>query len=207
MEAARSVDLPELLTSLGYQVKRIGNYHTTKEMDSLRIRNRRTWFRYSENAGGDAITFLQHFCGKSFPEAVEYLLQFQGRARDSPIAPLPIKQKEKKPFALPPANSDQRRVFAYLRKRGIAAQVIQGFIQAGLLYEDAKYHNCVFVGRDGEGTPRFASKRGTASEEIPLCSVPACGEDSTRSIPSSFPHENRFAGFSRGPLGGKPFKG
>ena len=98
------------------------------------------WFRYSENVGGDTITFLRHFCGKSFPEAVEYLLQFQGRARDSPIVPLPVKQKEKKPFALPPANSDQRRVFAYLRKRRIAAQVIQGFVQAGLLYEGTKYH-------------------------------------------------------------------
>ncbi len=40
----------------------------------------------------------------------------------------------------------------------------------------------------------------TASDEIPLRSVPACGEDSICSIPSSFPHENRFAGFSRGPL-------
>ena len=32
-------------------------------MDSLRIKNRRTWFRYSEGVGGDAITFLQRFCG------------------------------------------------------------------------------------------------------------------------------------------------
>ena len=52
-------------------------------------------------------------------------------------------------------------MFAYLRKRGIASQVIRDFIQAGLLYEDAEHHNCVFVGRDGSGQPRFASKRGT----------------------------------------------
>lgn len=31
----------------------------------------------------------------------------------------------------------------------------------GLLYEDAKYHNCVFVGRDGTGKVVFAAKRGT----------------------------------------------
>ena len=84
MEIAKETDLPELLESLGYQVRRIGRYHTTKEMDSLRIKNRRTWFRYSEGVGGDAITFLQQFCGKSFPEAVEYLLDYHGRARDSP---------------------------------------------------------------------------------------------------------------------------
>ena len=58
MQTARETDLPELLTHLGYQVKRIGRYHTTAEMDSLRIKDRRTWFRYSQGIGGDAITFL-----------------------------------------------------------------------------------------------------------------------------------------------------
>ena len=41
----------------------------------------------------------------------------------------------------------------------------------------------------------------TSSEEIPLCSVPACGEDFTCSIPSSSPHRKRFAGLRRGPQG------
>ena len=40
MQIARETDLPELLTHLGYQVKRIGRYHTTAEMDSLRIKDR-----------------------------------------------------------------------------------------------------------------------------------------------------------------------
>ena len=139
MQIARETDLPDLLTHLGYQVKRIGQYHTTAEMDSLRIKNRRTWFRYSQSTGGDAITFLQQFCGKSFPEAVEYLLVFHGRARDSPDkAEHFVKQnKPPKPFALPPRNTDDRRVFAYLRKRGIAPQVILQFLNSGLLYEDA----------------------------------------------------------------------
>ena len=46
MQIVRETDLLELLTHLGYQVKRIGRYHTTAEMDSLRIKDRRTWFRY-----------------------------------------------------------------------------------------------------------------------------------------------------------------
>ena len=64
-------------------------------------------------------------------------------------------------LALPIAHADQRRVFAYLQKRGIAPQVIRGFIEAGLLYEDSLHHNCVFVGREASGKPVFASKRGT----------------------------------------------
>ena len=83
MQIARETDLPELLSHLGYQVKRVGRFHTTAEMDSLRIKNRRTWYRYSERVGGDAITFLQHFCGRSFPEAVEDLLALRRRARDA----------------------------------------------------------------------------------------------------------------------------
>lgn len=166
MEIARETDLPDLLASLGYTVTRVGSYHSTKEMDSLRIRDRRTWYRYSEKVGGDAITFLQHFCGKSFPESVEYLLAFHGQARDSPVpaerSRQPAAPKEQAvPFQLPPENADTRRVYAYLRKRGIAAQVIQGFIAAGLLYEDAAHHNCVFVGRSRDGKAVFANQRGT----------------------------------------------
>lgn len=167
METARNTDLPDLLSSLGYTVKRIGSYYTTAEMDSLRIKNRRTWRRYSNNQHGDAITFLQEFCGKSFPEAVDYLLAFHGRSRDSPdrdksIPRLKSIPKEEAPvFTLPPAHTDQRRVFAYLRKRGIAAPVIRAFIDAGLLYEDAEHHNCVFVGKDSAGKAVFAAKRGT----------------------------------------------
>ena len=48
-------------------------------MDSIRIKDRRTWKRYSDGTGGDAITFLQEFCGKDFREAVNYLLEFNGQ--------------------------------------------------------------------------------------------------------------------------------
>ena len=169
MEIARGTDLPDLLASLGYTVTRIGRYYSTKEMDSLRIKNRRTWYRYSERVGGDAITFLQHFCGRSFPEAVEDLLAFHGRARDAPAersrqteqAPEPPK-----PFALPPRHTDARRVYAYLKKRGVSPQIIRSFISAGLLYEDSEHHNCVFVGydRDGKASPACgAPTTGTAA--------------------------------------------
>lgn len=163
MEIAKGTDLPDLLTHLGYQVRRLGSYYSTKEMDSIRIKDRRTWKRYSNGTGGDAITFLQEFCGKDFREAVNYLLEFNGgRARDSPTPrPRQAQESEKPAFTLPIPNQDQRRVFAYLQKRGIAPQVIRGFIDSGLLYEDGLHHNCVFVGWDSSGKPVFASKRGT----------------------------------------------
>ncbi len=186
MEIAKNTDLPDLLEHLGYHLKRVGRYYTTREMDSIRIKNRRTWRRYSEGTGGDAITFLQRFENKGFREAVEYLLAFNGRARDSPapLRPLQSAVEEEKPeFTLPPANGDNRRVFAYLRKRGIAPQVIRAFLNAGLLYEDAKYHNCVFVGRDASGKARFASKRGTYDKDGVSFKRDVLGSDKSIAFP------------------------
>ena len=40
-------------------------------------------------------------------------------------------------------RKNQRRVFAYLRKHGIAPEVINGFIKGNLLYEETQHHNCV----------------------------------------------------------------
>jgi len=133
-------------------------------MDSLRIKDRRTWFRYSERTGGDAIDFLQHFEGKSFQEAVNFLLDWNGRGRDPPEEPHPVKREvrpEPVPFILPPSHEDTRRVTAYLKKRGIAPAVIRGFVDAGLLYEEAEHHNCVFVGKNSGNDPVFAAQRGT----------------------------------------------
>ena len=43
---------PDLQEHLGYTVRRLGSrYHTTREMDSLRIKDRRTWKRYSNGTG------------------------------------------------------------------------------------------------------------------------------------------------------------
>lgn len=169
MSIARSTDLPSLLESLGYSVVRKGRFHSTKEMDSLMIKDRIKWFRYSEQVGGDTITFLQHFNGMSFPEAVNALLAFNGYSRD---APTPIKphftkssKEEKTEFKLPPPSADNRRVYTYLKKRGIAHQVISAFLDSGLLYEDAEHHNCIFVGKDKTGTPVFAYKRGTYGKD------------------------------------------
>ena len=104
MATVRDTDLPDLLISLGYQVKRIGRYYTTQEMDSIRIKDRRTWFRYSEGIGGDANTFLPRVYNKRFPGGVGYLLTWQCRARGPPPVgpPRPATEKEGKGPLTPP---------------------------------------------------------------------------------------------------------
>ena len=88
---AKSVDLCAVAESLGYTVKRIGKYHTLKEMDSIRIYNRSHWYRWSRqfdkgNNGGSQIDFLRVFCGMSVKEAVFWLLDFAGYRRiENPV--------------------------------------------------------------------------------------------------------------------------
>ena len=45
LDIAKHTDLPDLLFSLGYTLKRIGSYYTTAEMDSIRIRDPTRWKR------------------------------------------------------------------------------------------------------------------------------------------------------------------
>ena len=69
-----------------------------------------------------------------------------------------------KPFVQPPAHGDMRRVYAYLVKhRNIDRSVVAHFAKEKLLYEDAEYHNAVFIGTDENGIPRHAHKRSANS--------------------------------------------
>lgn len=169
---AKQVDLCRVAEHLGYTVKRIGNYHTLKEMDSIRIYSRSHWCRFSrrydkgEN-GGSQIDFLRVFAGLDVKEAVFWLLDFAGYRREESVrdiqnlAPAGEKEETKKPFVLPEFAGSNAYLYRYLEhERGIARPVIDFFVRKGILYEAKNYHNIVFVGTDKDGVPKFASMRG-----------------------------------------------
>ena len=175
---AKSVDLCAVAESLGYTVKRIGKYHTLKEMDSIRIYNRSHWYRWSRqfdkgNNGGSQVDFLRVFCGMSVKEAVFWLLDFAGYRRiENPVKqPLvhQVSQKqteERKPFVLPEPAGDNSYLISYLnQERGISRAVIDLFLKEGLIYESRHYHNVVFKGNDKNGVTRFASMRGVFDKQ------------------------------------------
>ncbi|MCO7107901.1 DUF3991 domain-containing protein [Gemmiger formicilis] len=58
----------------------------------------------------------------------------------------------------PAENCD--RITRYLLGRGISNAVIQYCIERKILYESAEYHNCVFLGKDPQGVPKYAALRG-----------------------------------------------
>ena len=169
LDSARQTDLEALLRRCGETLKRSGGEFRWVyrdgggEHDSVTIRGN-SWFDHKREIGGDAIGFLQEFDGLSFRDAVEELLDLDGY---EPLRSLPeytATQQNKKDFALPPRAQNQHRLFAYLCKtRGIKPEIVTHFVRAGTLYEDAEYHNAVFIATDEDGTPCGGMKKTTAS--------------------------------------------
>lgn len=157
---ANEVDLVDFLRRRGEKLISSGPEYRLASDHSVTVRGNE-WFDHAVRKGGHAISFVQQHCGLSYPEAVTLLLDGeQGQS----YAPAEHKEEPPKQFVLPTAHKDMRRVYAYLMKhRHIDRAVIAHFAKAGLLYEDAKYHNCVFVGVDENGIPRHAHKRSTNS--------------------------------------------
>ena len=156
-ERAATVDLEYFLRQRGEKLLSSGRDKRLASDHSVTIRGCQ-WFDHDSRQGGNAISFVRFFYNRTYPEAVTMLLDEM-----YPCAPKAAEEPPK-PFALPPVNSDMRRVYAYLVKhRNISRDVVAYFARKKLLYEDAKYHNAVFVGTDETGIPRHAHKRSTNS--------------------------------------------
>lgn len=131
-EQARRTDLADLLRRQGERLKRSGTEYEWKDGSAKVTIRGNLWFHQYEEVGGDTIDFVRRFYDKSYPEAVEYLLDGCGGT----LITSPPVVKEVKPFELPPANDTMHRVFAYLtRTRGIDASVMQTFADRRMIYE------------------------------------------------------------------------
>ena len=136
-----------------------------REHDSFKINEETSfWHWKSRDIGGkSALDYLIKVEGVKFVDAVLALCE-----ENPSYIPPPFQPEQEKEFALPPAAANNRRVFAYLLKRGISRKVIEACVRAGILYESADYHNAVFVGKDETGTARYAFLRGTYTKGKPF---------------------------------------
>ncbi len=147
-----------------------GNEYCTLSHESLKISNGK-WHWHSQGIGGrTALDYLVKVRGMGFVEAVEILcggMSYRLRENVSLAVSVSGRETERsdspKRLILPEANRYGTAMVSYLQRRGIDAEIISRCIGLGILYESRKYHNCVFVGKDSEGTPRYACLRGTGS--------------------------------------------
>ncbi|HCA30514.1 MAG TPA: hypothetical protein DEP23_13645 [Ruminococcaceae bacterium] len=161
-EQAKATDLVFFLQSRGEMLKRSGSEYEWRNGNAKVTIRGNKWFHHYDNEGGTAVDFVRRFFNVDFPEAMQILLG--GNYGTLEISNQPTSKWPMKLFVLPEANSDMRRVYAYLLKqRFIEREVIHYFTHNKMLYEDKEFHNCVFVGHDENGIARHAHKRGTHS--------------------------------------------
>ena len=159
---ANAMDLEDYLLRRGERLLPSGREKRLASDRSITIRGSE-WFDHEAQQGGRAIDFVRMHDGCSFQEAVTKLLngeqgQMFQQTEERKAAPPKI-------FVLPPAHHSMRRVYAYLmQQRHIDRDIIPYFTRSGTLYEDAEYHNAVFVGTDEHGVARHAQKRSTNSQ-------------------------------------------
>ena len=156
---AREMDLVTYLRTFEPdELVRLGpDSYCTRTHDSLKISNG-LWNWFSRGIGGDnALEYLMKVRELPFTEAVEII----NSKAPVPFTPPPRKAKPEKVLRLPERNETNYRVIRYLLDRGLHREVIDHCIRTGVLYEDAQYHNAVFLGMDKAGVPRYASLRGT----------------------------------------------
>ena len=154
IDKANAVDLEKFLRAQGETLVRSGKEYRWKVHDSLTVCGNK-WFRHSQSKGGLPVDFVMEFYGKSFPEAVQMLTGEPGEVQpEADPAPSPA-------FRLPLRNVTNANILNYLtQERKLSPSLVNFFIVAGDIYEDAAHHNVVFVGRDADGHPRYASSRG-----------------------------------------------
>ena len=154
IDKANAVDLEKFLRAQGETLVRSGKEYRWKAHDSLTVCGNK-WFQHSQSKGGFPVDFVMEFYGKSFPEAVQMLTGETGEVQpEADPAPSPA-------FRLPLRNVTNANILNYLtQERKLSPSLVNFFIAAGDIYEDAAHHNVVFVGRDADGHPRYASSRG-----------------------------------------------
>ena len=176
IEQAQSVDLEAFLRSRGEQLKRSGSEWEWRDGSAKVTIRQNQWYHHYEQIGGKAIDFVKRFYNMDFPDAVQMLLGQRDAAPN--YSPIKLSKKPTKPFVLPEAHSDMRRVFAYLMKqRYIDRDIIHYFAHNDMLYEDFEHHNAVFVGFDEKGIARHAHKRGTYQGSSYKGNIDGCDAD------------------------------
>ena len=162
-QRANAVDLEDFLLRHNEKLLRSGREKRLASDHSVTIRGNE-WYDHASEEGGLAIEFVKRFYNLSFPEAMLMLL---GEGVET-YRTAERKPEPEKPFQLPEASRDMRRVFTYLTKtRLLDREIVSDFMKEKVIYEDAQFHNAVFVGFDAEGTARHAHKRGTYTRGVP----------------------------------------
>lgn len=160
---ANSINLIEFAKSHGYILENGGRraLHAKQSGGLYFFRDSNKYYHFSTDTRGGPIDFVVHFMRMDFKEAVAYLLGTD-LPQHQPATSLPKPSSE---LRLPDKAPNYRRAASYLiQVRGIDPEIVSCLMHERKLYQQDKTGNCVFVGYDQNGTPKYCSMRGTRPE-------------------------------------------
>lgn len=140
------------------------NVYSTKTHDSLKFSNGK-WYWFSHGFGGyNALDYLMKVEELSFMDAMNKLVKTDGLIlEENPY----YNQKDKiNRLILPEKNNNNDKIIKYLSSRGIDINIIFDCINNELIYESKENKNVVFVGKDLNNNPRFATIRGSSEKRF-----------------------------------------
>lgn len=189
---AHNANLAEMLRKNGEKLQQSGKELLWKSgSPSVTIRGN-LWYDHYKQIGGDTISFVMEYYGKSYYDALQFIINEDVQETSE------YNQKNKsesKELLIPRPNRNNRKAKQYLiNLRKIDKDIVDFFIKNKLIYEAIRrikgktYRHVVFVGYDKKGKIRHAHKRaissypgfrGNASGSIPEYSFHWKGTDNT----------------------------
>lgn len=168
VKIAAEQDVFDILVRDGVPMKRTSGVYRHRKHDSLVITKGEGFYWFSQGYGSkNPIDYYVKVENMPFVDAAYKVLEVMNfdysrkdivLADNSSVNPNYIHGS----FELPERADTNKNVYAYLTKtRGLDKSLIASLIDKGLIYQDRKYNNAVFIGKDFEGNIVSAFKRST----------------------------------------------
>jgi len=160
---ANNINLIQFAQSQGYILSSGGRraFHAKQSGGLYFFKDNNKYYHFSTGTSGGPIDFVMQFWKIHFKEAVNLLLESDIPNYTQPPIPVPITIER---LCLPDKANNYRRVAWYLIKiRGIDPKVVSQLMHEKKLYQQ-QHGNCVFIGYDQDGTPKYCSMRSTSLE-------------------------------------------
>ncbi len=168
VKIALEQDVFDILQRDGVPMIYTGGIYRHREHNSLVITKGKGYYWFSRGFGAkNAVDYYVKVEGMEFVEAAYKVLEVMNYdfSRKNIVVTKEYDLNSNyivRSFSLPEKAEDNKRVLAYLTKtRRLEGKLIQNLIKEGLIYQDKKYNNAVFVGKDYEGNIVSAFKSST----------------------------------------------
>lgn len=168
VKIAAEQDVFDILSRDGVPMKMTSGVYRHREHDSMVISPGKGFYWFSQDYGSkNPIDYYVKVEGMPFTSAAYHVLEVMNYdftrkdivISDSFAANPNYLHGE---FSLPKKAENNKNVYAYLTKtRKLDKQLVNNLLDKGLIYQDGKYNNAIFVGKDYDGNIVSAFKRNT----------------------------------------------